>query len=203
MCFYFFPPDIICSAGSERKGSNSAVSLDFTFFFLLLLFFIFIFFVLTVCQCHYNSRSSFLLRIVEIYQVLGESKAGTPSPWTCNILWTTDEQAAWLIIWLSQEQMTDNGDEEMASCPSPCPREREAIDFSMMAHNLSIPCMPVGPPVLGGQRRRTSQQDKRRWLQKCSKKSIRGTNSTHDYVVSLFIEQNLEQNTEDVCEKLL
>lgn len=100
----------------ERTGT-----LGITFFSV-----IFYFFILTVCQCPLKSSSASFLRILEIYQVLKvEREEGTSPPWTCNILWTTDEQKAWLIIRLGQEQMTDNDDEEMKWFPSPCPRERE------------------------------------------------------------------------------
>ncbi|MEQ2252527.1 hypothetical protein ILYODFUR_022678 [Ilyodon furcidens] len=51
-----------------------------------------------------HSNSIFILGTLEMYvSVLKEEReAETSSPWTCNILWTTDKQSAWLIVWLSQ-----------------------------------------------------------------------------------------------------
>lgn len=127
--FFFFSLTSFVSAGSERRegGSDPAFmmertgTLGITFFSV-----IFSFFISTVCQCPLKSSSASFLRILEIYQVLKvEREEGTSPPWTCNILWTTDEQKAWLIIRLGQEQMTDNDDEEMKWFPSPCPRERK------------------------------------------------------------------------------
>lgn len=49
---------------------------------------------------------------------------------------------------------TDNDDEEMRWSPSPCPRERDGIDFSMMAHDWSASWMLVVSPALGEERNR-------------------------------------------------
>ena len=60
--------------------------------------------------------------------------------------------------------MTDNNDEEMRWSPSLYSREREAVDFSMMAHDLSISRMPVVSPVLGEEKGGLSKQVERRKL---------------------------------------
>lgn len=164
--FLFFSLTSFVAAGSERGGSGPAVTMERTgartgFDF--------------SSMTNFSSRQSVsvlispavppFLRILERYQVLKEEREeGTSSPWTCNILWTTDEQTAWLIIRPSQEQMTDNDDEEMRwSPPPPCPRERDGIDFSMMAQDWSISWMPVVSPALGARDFRTSSYFSSSW----------------------------------------
>lgn len=53
---------------------------------------------------------------------------------------------------------TDNNDEEMRWPPSPCPRERDGIDFSMMAQDWSASWMLVVSPALGEEKGRGNRQ---------------------------------------------
>lgn len=77
-------------------------------------------------------------------------RAGTSSPWTCNIRWTTDEQAARLIAQLSHRRMERQWWRRDEMIPLHVPeRGGDGIDVSMMAHNWSASLILGLSPVLG------------------------------------------------------
>lgn len=59
----------------------------------------------------------------------------------------TNRQPGSLPGW-AKSAWIDNDDEEMRWSPSPCPRKRDGIDFSMMAHDWSASWMLVVSPAL-------------------------------------------------------
>lgn len=125
MVFFLFLSDIICFCWKGEKvpqlsscdGKNQSSGQNF-------LSFCFLVSRSSQVQQHCLSGNTGNTSVLK-----EEREAETSSLRTCNTLWTTDEQAAWLIVWLSQQQMKDDEDDGMRCPPSSYPREREAIDF--------------------------------------------------------------------------
>ena len=133
---------------------------------ILFCFFSVAFFILAVCQCPHRSSSASFSENTGIISgiVRGEGRREHPLHGHATSGGQQMNRRPGSSPGWAKSGWTDNDDEEMRWSPSPCPRERDGIDFSMMAHNWSASWMLVASPALGEEKGGWSRQVEKRLI---------------------------------------